>query len=58
MKLEAKASIQIQKPAGDVFEGIVNPGKMTKYLIPESSGRMESGRKGPGNILNLITGFL
>jgi uncharacterized protein YndB with AHSA1/START domain len=45
MKLEAKASIQIQKPARDVFEGIVNPGKMTKYFISESNGRIESGKE-------------
>jgi uncharacterized protein YndB with AHSA1/START domain len=26
------------------FEGIVNPGKMTKYFISESSGRLETGK--------------
>ncbi len=45
MKLIAKASIQIQKPVEEVFEGIVNPEKMTKYFISESSGRMESGKE-------------
>lgn len=44
MKLIAKATIQIQKPADEVFEGIVNPDFMTKYFISESSGRMESGK--------------
>lgn len=44
MKLIAKATIQIQKPAEEVFEGIVNPDSMTKYFISESSGRMEPGK--------------
>ena len=44
MKLESNASIQIQKSIEEVFEGIVNPEKMTKYFISESSGRMESGK--------------
>ena len=44
MKLIAKATIQIQKPITEVFEGIVNPEKMTKYFISESSGRMETGK--------------
>ena len=43
MKLISKAALQIQKPIEEVFEGIVNPMKMTKYFISESSGRMESG---------------
>lgn len=45
MKLEANASIQIQKPIGQVFEGIVNPEHMTKYFISESSGRLENGKE-------------
>jgi len=45
MKLESKASIQIQKPADEVFEGIVNPQKMTNYFISESSGRLEPGKE-------------
>lgn len=44
MKLIAKATIQIQKPIEEVFEGIVNPEKMTKYFISESSGRLETGK--------------
>jgi len=44
MKLIAKATIQIQKPVEEVFEGIVNPEKMTKYFISESTGRMETGK--------------
>ena len=44
MKLIAKATIQIQKPIEEVFEGIVNPEKMTKYFISESTGRMETGK--------------
>lgn len=45
MKLTAKATIQIQKPIEDVFEGIVNPDKMTNYFISESTGRMETGKE-------------
>ncbi|MBX2923761.1 MAG: SRPBCC domain-containing protein [Chitinophagaceae bacterium] len=45
MKLTAKAALQIQKPINEVFEAIVNPEKMTKYFISESSGRMESGKE-------------
>jgi uncharacterized protein YndB with AHSA1/START domain len=45
MRLETNASLQIQKPIEEVFEGIVNPAKMTKYFISESSGRMESGKE-------------
>lgn len=45
MKLTAKASIQIQRPIEEVYEGIVNPEKMTQYFISESSGRMETGKE-------------
>jgi uncharacterized protein YndB with AHSA1/START domain len=45
MRLESNASIQIQKPIDEVFEGIVNPAKMTKYFISESTGRLESGKE-------------
>ncbi|MES2240913.1 MAG: SRPBCC domain-containing protein [Bacteroidota bacterium] len=45
MKLIAKATIQIQKPIAEVFEGIVNPEKMTKYFISESTGRLEMGKE-------------
>lgn len=44
MKLESNTKLQIQKPVNEVFEGIVNPDKMTKYFISESNGRMESGK--------------
>lgn len=45
MTLESNATIQIQKLIDDVFEGIVNPAKMTKYFISESSGRLETGKE-------------
>lgn len=44
-KLTAKATIQIQKPIEAVFEGIVDPEKMTKYFISESNGRLETGKE-------------
>lgn len=45
MRLIAKATIQIQKPIAEVFEGIVNPEKMTQYFISESNGRLETGNE-------------
>jgi len=45
MKLESKATLQIQNPVEEVFEGIVDPEKMTKYFISESSGRLETGKE-------------
>lgn len=45
MNLIAKATIQIQKPIEEVFEGIVNPKKMTNYFISESTGRLETGKE-------------
>ncbi|NKI27976.1 ATPase [Arenibacter sp. 6A1] len=44
MRLESKAAIQIQKAIEEVFEGIVNPEKMTKYFISKSSGRLQTGK--------------
>lgn len=45
MKLTAKANIQIQKPIATVFEGIVDPEKLTQYFISESTGRLEEGKE-------------
>lgn len=45
MKLVSNATIQIQKPIAEVFEGIVDPAKLTQYFISESSGRLESGKE-------------
>lgn len=42
--LEIKTSIQILKPAEEVFEAIVDPAKMSNYFISNSSGRMEEGK--------------
>jgi uncharacterized protein YndB with AHSA1/START domain len=42
--LEIKTKLQIQKPAGEVFEAIVDPHKMSNYFISKGSGRMESGK--------------
>ena len=44
MKLETNTSLQIQKHIDEVFEGIVNPDKMTQYFISESTGRLETGK--------------
>jgi uncharacterized protein YndB with AHSA1/START domain len=45
LRLESNATLQIQKPINEVFEGIVNPEKMTKYFISESNGRLETGKE-------------
>ena len=42
--LEVKAALQIQKPAHEIFEAIVDPDKMSNYFISESTGRMEEGK--------------
>ncbi len=44
MRLESNAALQIQKPIEEVYEGIVNPEKMTNYFISESSGFLETGK--------------
>jgi uncharacterized protein YndB with AHSA1/START domain len=43
--LEINAALQILKPAHEVFEGIVDPAKMSSYFISKSSGRMEEGKE-------------
>ena len=43
--LEIQAKLQILKPVNEVFEGIVDPAKMSNYFISESTGRMESGKE-------------
>ncbi|MBN7811516.1 SRPBCC domain-containing protein [Algoriphagus sp. H41] len=45
MKFTAKATLQIQKPASEVFEAIVDPVHMTQYFISASTGRMEAGKE-------------
>lgn len=45
MKLSAKAALQIQKPIEEVFDAIVNPEKITKYFISESTGPLEAGKE-------------
>jgi uncharacterized protein YndB with AHSA1/START domain len=44
MELEAKGEVRIAKPAAEVFEAIVDPGKMSHYFISSGSGRLEAGR--------------
>jgi len=40
--LEIKTKIQIQKPAAEVFEAIIDPAKMSNYFISKGSARMDS----------------
>ena len=42
--LEITAKMQIQKPVHEVFEGIVDPAKMSNYFIAGSTGRIEEGK--------------
>ena len=42
-QLEIKARLQILKPAGEVFDNIVDPDKMKNYFISQSSGFMKEG---------------
>ncbi len=41
--LKISTTIQISKPQNEVFEAIVDPAKMSRYFISESTGRMEEG---------------
>ncbi len=43
-KLEITAKLQIQKPAEDVFDAIVDPDRMSNYFISDGSGRMEENK--------------
>ncbi|ATL48733.1 ATPase [Chitinophaga caeni] len=40
--LEIKTNIQIGKPIEEVFEGIVDPAKMSNYFIAYGSARLQS----------------
>ena len=42
--LEIRTSINIQRPAEDVYEAIVDPLKMSNYFIETSTGRMKEGK--------------
>lgn len=43
-KLQISTNIQVGKAPKEVFEAIVDPGKMSNYFISESTGRMEEGK--------------
>ncbi|RXK80737.1 SRPBCC domain-containing protein [Filimonas effusa] len=42
--LVAKAKIQVQKPAAEVFDAITDPDKMSQYFISKGSGRLDAGK--------------
>jgi uncharacterized protein YndB with AHSA1/START domain len=44
-KLEIKTSIQVLKPANEVFEAITDPQLMSNYFISKGSGRLEVGKR-------------
>ncbi len=43
--LEINAAIQIQKPAREVFDAIIDPSKMSNYFISRGSAIMEEGKE-------------
>jgi uncharacterized protein YndB with AHSA1/START domain len=43
-QLDIKAAIKILKPIEQVYEGIVDPKKMSGYFLASSTGRMETGK--------------
>lgn len=43
MNLKSEASLQIQKPIGQVYQAIIDPEHMTKYFISESNRIMQTG---------------
>lgn len=42
--LDIKTQINVQRPISEVFEAIVDPGKLSVYFIGSSTGRMEEGK--------------
>ncbi|WP_379962930.1 SRPBCC domain-containing protein [Epilithonimonas sp. UC225_85] len=44
-KLTAKATIGIQKSVSEVFEAIIDPGKMKNYFISKGSAIMETDKE-------------
>ena len=42
--LEINTALQVMKPAGEVYEAIVDPQKMSNYFISAGSGRLEEGK--------------
>ena len=44
-QLEIRTAIQILKPAGEVYEAIIDPAKMSNYFISKGSGRLEDGKE-------------
>ena len=44
MSLEAAWSIDIKKPAHEIFEAIADPAQMANYFISSGSDRLEAGK--------------
>ena len=43
-RIRAKVQMGILRSAGEIFDSIIDPEKMSKYFISGSTGRMESGK--------------
>jgi uncharacterized protein YndB with AHSA1/START domain len=43
-RIRAKVQMGVLRSAGEIFDAIIDPEKMSKYFISGSTGRMESGK--------------
>ena len=43
MDLKFQVQLKIRRPVAEVFEGVVNPGKLSGYFVQKSSGPLREG---------------
>jgi uncharacterized protein YndB with AHSA1/START domain len=43
MDLKFQVQLKIQRPVAEVFDGVVNPGKLSGYFVQKSSGPLREG---------------
>jgi uncharacterized protein YndB with AHSA1/START domain len=43
MELKFQVQLKIQKPAAEVFDGVVNPAKLTGYFVQKANGPLVEG---------------
>lgn len=43
MEFKFQVQLKIQRPVADVFDGVVNPGKLSGYFVQKSSGPLREG---------------
>ncbi len=44
MDLKFQVQLKIQRPVAEVFDGVVNPGKLNGYFVQKASGPLVEGR--------------